>query len=167
MIITQLKKEFDRRVYEEGVERIKKTLNMLSSEEVWYAPNQASNSVGVLCLHLCGNVTQWIGTGIGRAPDIRTRDKEFAPEVRPSKEELIAKLEALKPITDQAFSTVVNDAQLSDRRSVQGYDESVLAIIVHVIEHFSYHVGQIAIITKHLKGQDLGFYAGQDLNAKS
>jgi len=36
-----------------------------------------------------------------------------------------------------------------------------------VIEHFSYHTGQIAIIAKYLKNVDLGFYAGQDLNVKN
>jgi len=42
-----------------------------------------------------------------------------------------------------------------------------LAIIVHVTEHFSYHVGQIALLTKLMVGEDLGFYADLDLNIKN
>jgi len=166
-ILSLLKTEFDRRVYEEGVARIIKVIGLLSDEQLWYTPNHASNSVGVLVLHLCGNVTQWIGSGIGEIADHRTRDLEFAPEVKPSREELIRHLKLLHPITDRAFSTLVNDDDLLSPRSVQGFDETVLQIIVHVIEHFSYHVGQIALIAKHLKGEDLGFYADLDLNIKS
>lgn len=162
-IIHTLKEEFDRRVYEEGVERIKKVCGLLSEEELWYTPNDASNSIGVLILHLCGNVTQWIGSGIGNMTDQRERGLEFAPEHRPPKELLLAKLSSLPAVTDLAFATVVNDAQLLDPRKVQGFNETTLSIIVHVIEHFSYHVGQIALIAKYLKGRDLGFYADMDL----
>ncbi len=166
-VLISVKREFDRRIYEEGVARIIKTTGLLSDEELWYTPNDVSNSVGVLVLHLCGNVTQWIGSGIGRDADKRTRDLEFNPEMKPSHEELIKNLKKLQPITDRAFSTLVNDQDLLSPRSVQGFDESVMSIIIHVIEHFSYHVGQIATITKYLKGQDLGFYEDLDLNVKS
>jgi len=157
-VLISIKREFDRRVYKEGVARIIKTTGLLTNEELWYTPNKASNSVGVLVLHLCGNVTQWIGSGIGRDADKRTRDLEFNPDVKPSREELIKSLNMLHAITDRAFSTLVNDQDLLSPRRVQGFDESVMSIIIHVIEHFSYHVGQIASITKYLKGQDLGFY---------
>jgi len=163
-IISALKEEFDRRVYEEGVVRIIKVLGLLSEEETWYAPNSASNSVGVLVLHLCGNVTQWAGAGIGGFQDKRERDLEFNPEVKPCREELIRDLKVLHPLTNRAFSTLVNDGELLAPRKVQGFDETVLSIIVHVIEHFSYHVGQIALIAKHLKGEDLGFYDDFDLS---
>jgi len=163
-ILTALKQEFDRRVYEEGVARIIKVIGLLSDEDIWYVPNSASNSVGILVLHLCGNVTQWVGAGIGGIQDKRERKLEFAPEVKPCREELIRDLKILHPLTNRAFSTLLNDNDLMSPRNVQGFDETVLSIIVHVIEHFSYHVGQIALIAKHLKGQDLGFYADMDLS---
>ena len=46
---------------------------------------------------------------------------------------------------------------------VQGFQESGVAIVVHVVEHFSYHVGQITLHTKLLLDVDTGYYAGQDL----
>ena len=30
--------------------------------------------------------------------------------------------------------------------------------MLHVVEHFSYHTGQIIFATKHVTGEDLGFY---------
>ena len=51
-------------------------------------------------------------------------------------------------------------------RNVQGYQESGLSILVHVTEHFSYHVGQMTYIVKMLKNMDMAYYAGHDLNTK-
>jgi uncharacterized damage-inducible protein DinB len=35
--------------------------------------------------------------------------------------------------------------------------------VLHAVEHFSYHVGQLAFWVKFLTHQDLGFYEGIDL----
>ena len=166
-ILQIVKDQFNLRVYEEGIERINKVLALLSEEEVWYRPNDAANSVGNLVLHLCGNVTQWIGSGVGGQVDQRVRDAEFDPSSQISKEELMKKLQDLRLITDRALSTIVSEDQLIDQIRVQGFEETVLSILIHVTEHFSYHVGQIAIIAKYQKGLDLGFYADMDLNVKN
>lgn len=159
-----LKAQFELRIYKEGVWRIEKVLRMLSVEEIWYSHNATSNSIGHLVLHLCGNVTQWIGSGIGSQVDGRTRDWEFATTERFNHEELIGRLNALRPITDAAMAQIASDDDLKRSLSIQGFEETVLGVMVHVIEHFSYHTGQIAIMAKVLKGQDLGFYADMNLN---
>lgn len=166
-ILQIVKDQFNLRVYAEGVERIKKVLTLLSEEEVWYRPNNAANSVGNLVLHLCGNVTQWIGSGVGGQADQRERDAEFDTKSQVSKDQLIKKLQELRAITDKALATIESESQLTEERMVQGFEETVLSILIHVTEHFSYHVGQIAIIAKYQKGQDLGFYADMDLNVKN
>ena len=52
-------------------------LDMLTDEDVWWRMNEASNSIGNLVLHLCGNARQWIVAGVGGASDIRKRQTEF------------------------------------------------------------------------------------------
>lgn len=165
-IATALKSEFNRRVFEEGVVRIELVLSRLDETDVWYRPNTAANSIGHLILHLCGNVTQWIGSGIGNLKDLRERDMEFTTTEQIDKDLLVRKLHALRGVTDEALARINSDEDLLLPRIVQGYDETILSILVHVTEHFSYHTGQIAVIAKYLKGKDLGFYEGQDLNAK-
>src|SRR5437867_7915143 len=64
--------------FEKYLPRIVDCLELLSEEEIWWRPNEASNSAGNLVLHLCGNVRQWIISGLGGEPDTRERDKEFA-----------------------------------------------------------------------------------------
>ena len=58
----------------------------------------------------------------------------------------------------------LSPADLISVYPVQGFQESGLSILVHVIEHFSYHVGQIAYFVKARKGTDLGFYRGVRLS---
>jgi len=61
----------------------------------------------------------------------------------------------------------VNPSALLEKRPVQIYEESGLSILVHVVEHFSYHTGQITYYVKTRKGVDTGYYAGQDLECPS
>jgi len=63
---------------QENPPRIKNCLERLSETEVWQKPNEASNSIGNLILHLCGNITQYIIASLGNTEDQRTRDLEFS-----------------------------------------------------------------------------------------
>ena len=151
---------------EENTPRVEKCLAELTEAEVWQRPNLASNSIGNLILHLCGNITQYAISSLGNLPDARNRDAEFAAMGGFSKAELLEKLRAT---VRQAVRTIrqASDAELLHVRSVQGFNMSGIGIIVHVCEHYSYHTGQIAFWTKLLKDKDLGFYAGLDLNVKN
>ena len=47
---------------------------------------------------------------------------------------------------------------------MQGFEFSGLGAVLHAVEHFSYHVGQIAFWVKQLCEEDLGFYRDHNLN---
>ena len=49
-------------------------------------------------------------------------------------------------------------ARPSGGSHVQGFDESGLSILVNVVEHFSYHVGEITWVVKSSKAVDLRYY---------
>lgn len=155
--------QFNLRIYEESVARIFKVLELIDEDEVWFQLNVQTNSVGTLIVHLCGNVTQWIGSGIGKATDGRKREEEFSEQKHYSKQELKEKLLDLKSVTDKALVRLSNE-NLLEECEIQGFRESQLSILIHVIEHFSYHTGQIAYIAKSLLNKDLGFYQGINLN---
>lgn len=150
---------------EENTPRIEKCLHELTEEEVWQRPNPSSNSVGNLILHLCGNITQYVISSLGGKPDLRERDAEFSATGGLSKQALIDKLKAT---VDGAVQVIQNisDEELLRVRAVQAYEFSGAGNIIHVVEHYSYHTGQIAFWTKLLKNKDLGFFAGVDLNQK-
>ena len=57
--------------------RLRGCVESLTDEQVWWRPNQASNSIGNLILHLNGNVRQWLVASFNRQEDSRNRPAEF------------------------------------------------------------------------------------------
>ncbi|MGH7626964.1 MAG: DinB family protein [Gemmatimonadaceae bacterium] len=129
----------------------------LADDDIWWRPNEASNSIGNLLLHLSGNVRQWIVSGVGGAPDVRDRPREFAERTEISGAELMAALTATVQEAEQVLANIAPDALL-EVRHVQGKDVTILEAVYHVVEHFSMHTGQITYITKLRTGDDLGFH---------
>ena len=150
----------------ENTERIEKCLEALDEEDLWKKPNSTLNSVGNLILHLCGNIGQYIIASLGGNPDTRVRDEEFSASGGRTKAELLAQLKA----TTESAKAIISRQEagsLTRSRHVQAYQLTGTGIILHVVEHYSYHTGQIAFWTKLLKEKDLGFYAGINLNQKN
>lgn len=146
--------------------RIKTCLESLSETEVWLKPNENSNSIANLILHLCGNITQYVISGLGGLADNRERSLEFTRHGGLN----ISELNSLLKKTSDNSIEIINTLGIEDLLkiySVQGSDISGIAILIHVTEHFSYHTGQIVSLTKALKNIDTGFYKGMDLNKKN
>ncbi len=157
--------EIHRRLFDEGIPRLKKCLHLLKEDQLTFRPNENTVSVGNLVLHLCGNVRQWVLSGVGGQQDNRVRDREFTAYSSFDKMELIAQLDELqKEVEDCLHQVTVEDLIRPIR--VQGFDETVLSALTHVVEHFSYHVGQATYITKMLQDVDTAYYGNVDLNQK-
>ncbi|HEU5219661.1 MAG TPA: DUF1572 family protein [Gemmatimonadales bacterium] len=137
--------------------KILAAVDELSDQDLWWRPNETSNSAANLILHLSGNVRQWIVSGVGGAPDRRERDLEFSRRDPMPRVELTG---LLRDTIRDAVAVIgaVRPSALGDRRSIQGREVTVLEAIYHVVEHFSTHVGQIVMIAKQRAGRDLGFY---------
>ena len=158
MSVEQLLLGFASRKLRQFEERIEVCVGKLTNDQIWSRAGENSNSAGNLCLHLAGNVRQWIIHGIGGAADVRTRDAEFAARGGIPREELLARL---RQIVDQACRTLdaLPPARLLATVTPQNYQVTVAEAILHVVEHFAEHTGQIILLTKALTGEDLGFYA--------
>lgn len=150
---------------EENLEKIRKSLQLLNNEEVWWKPNANVNSIGNQLIHLSGNIRQYVIATLGDTPDIRQRDEEFRINEGLTKEELFRLLDEVVQVAIRQMKTIPKENMLKVY-SVQAYQMSTVRILIHVVEHFSYHTGQIALMTKLIKNVDLGFYAGVDLNKK-
>jgi uncharacterized damage-inducible protein DinB len=137
--------------------KIRVAVEGLSDADLWWRPNDASNSVGNLLLHLAGNIRQWIVSGVGGAPDQRNRASEFARRDPLPREELLALLTEAVLEADAVIART-DPAALGDRRPIQGREVSVLQAIYHVVEHLALHAGQILYIAKLRGAKDLGFY---------
>jgi len=137
--------------------RMRGCVESLTDEQVWWRPNDSSNSIGNLMLHLNGNVRQWLVAPFDGSEDRRDRPAEFAERRTIPAAALVDALGG----TIQRAADVLSRLTASDLRKtlhIQGYTVTGLDAVYQVVEHFGLHYGQIVYITKSLLGADLGFY---------
>lgn len=146
-----------RSLLQDYLAKIERCLGLLNDEQIWWRANPESNSIGNLLLHLSGNVRQWIVVGLGGAPDTRDRDAEFAQREVVSQTDLLARLTQTLHEADATLAAF-DPEQLLQKFRIQGLEVPALEAILHVVEHFSMHTGQIILLTKLLTATDLHFY---------
>src|SRR5262245_541085 len=159
------------RLLEDYFFKIASAVEAVDDEQIWRRPNESSNSVGNLLLHLSGNVRQWIVSGAGGAEDTRDRAGEFTARGSVSKTELIDLVKATLDEADAVMTKIEgecaaanSDAPLQRKCTPQAYEVTVFDAIFHVVEHFSYHTGQIIFAAKWLTEGRVSFYDDRRLN---
>lgn len=141
--------------------KIRAALRSIPADHLWWRPNPSANSAGNLVLHLCGNLRQWVISGIGGTPDVRARDAEFAARDGHTHETLLAQLDTTCAEAVEVIGRLDADA-LDAVRTIQGRETSVFSALYHVVEHFSGHTGQIIYLAKQLAPGSVQFYDDTD-----
>jgi uncharacterized damage-inducible protein DinB len=142
---------------EDYLPKLREFTALISEEDVWWRPNRASNSVGNLLLHMSGSLRQWIVGGVGGESNERDRDSEFSAKEGPSLAELMELVETTAAAVDRTLAQL-GESSLKDRITVQRFSVTRLHAVYHAIEHFGYHLGQIAYVAKLRKGEDLSIF---------
>jgi len=129
----------------------------VDSNWLWRPMNQYISSVGVQIQHLSGNLNQYMVVNLNGSADLRDRPLEFIPSPELGITELLAEL-----------NKHLNSAKVAIKKApcgvwtevyqVQNFQMTRLEACIHGVEHLNYHLGQIALIIKYHKPQDLGFY---------
>jgi hypothetical protein len=129
-------------------------LNIVSEEDLWWRPNEESNSIGNLLLHVQGSLSQWILAGIAGMKIHRERHQEFGERSALSKEDLSSKLNSTMHDVDQAIAEI-DPSHLTNKMQIAGKEVSWMFAIYLMVQHVSTHTGQIILITKSRLGKDL------------
>ncbi|MEX0702080.1 MAG: DinB family protein [Planctomycetales bacterium] len=144
----------------DAVVQIEKCLALLTLEQIWRRPNEVSNAIGNLVIHLNGNVKLWINKSLGGDPFERDRAAEFAHRDPLPAEKILGELRTTVERAQQVIAGL-HAEHLARRVTIQGYDVTQLEAVFHVVEHFSLHTGQIVYATKLHTNQDLSQYDAQ------
>lgn len=158
ILLIEIREELKLRICIEGIPRIKKCISLLSEDEVWKIFNNEIPSIGNLILHLNGNVRQWFLDGFCGISFTRYREKEFNVSKSPTKSELLVLLSSLSIDIEYNIHKISYDLLIRKKTIQNHFFVSGYSIINHITEHFSYHTGQIATLTKLCINSDLGFY---------
>lgn len=155
-----------RALIEEHWPRLRECVCSLTEEQLWWRPNEASNSIGNLLLHLNGNIGQWIVASFNRTESARNRPAEFSEHGPAPVAGLLARLAATLEEAGAVLARLTA-ADLEATFEIQGYTVTGLYAVFHAVEHFAMHYGQIAYITKTLANRDLGFWRELDKTGRA
>ena len=128
--------------------KIEACLDLLTEADVWWRPNEQSNSIGNLVLHLEGSTRKWILNVVAGRNLPRDRDAEFAERGPIEKSVLLARLASTMAEVDRVLATLDKSTLLEQRQSGKDENVTVLWAVMHALEHFAMHTGQIILITK-------------------
>lgn len=137
--------------------KLRLCVNALPRNAVWARPNETSNSIGNLLVHLTGNVTEWILGGVGGRAVKRYRAGEFEQKDGADGDALLDNLEKVLQEADAVLAGLTEE-DLKRSIVIQARDTNVLGAIYHVVEHFAMHTGQIVLMTKIYAPGKIQFY---------
>jgi uncharacterized damage-inducible protein DinB len=122
----------------------------LSEEQLWWRPNEKSNSVGNLVLHVSGSMRHYLSRAIGGIEYERNRAAEFDERGPVAKLELVAIFDETIRQAIEVFDSF-DTSRLYDATEEPNYYPAVLDQLLGVAMHLATHAGQILYITKMLK----------------
>ncbi len=141
-----------------------RTFVQLSEEEIRWQPGEESNSIAIIVNHMVGNMlSRWTDflTADGEK-EWRNRDMEFESVIK-NKAQLMARWEQGWDCLFQALDAV-NEDNFDTTVYIRNQGHSVMEAINRQLAHYSYHVGQIILLGKIIKGdqwQSLSIPKGQ------
>lgn len=125
--------------------RLKSEIEQYKNESnLWLIEKEISNSAGNLCLHLIGNLNTFIGGELGKTGYVRDRPLEFSQKNVP-RTELIQKIEETIEVIKHGIDSL-NASDLDKDyplvKVVEG-GSSIGFMLIHLLGHLTYHLGQI------------------------
>lgn len=131
-------------------EQIRACVSALNDQQIWWRPNDVSNSIGNLVLHLAGSTRYYIGHVVGNSDFVRDRDAEFAERREIPKGELLARLDAAVAEADTVLSEF-DPNRLLEPTARTPKPSTYLEVIGLQLVHYATHTGQILFATKLLR----------------
>ena len=127
----------------------------LRDEDFFLQLDDEANSIAILIKHLAGNMrSRFLDflSSDGEKPD-RNRDQEFVLDPRPSRPELMRWWEAGWKYVFDAI-TPLQPEDLAREVTIRHEPHTVLQAIHRQVAHYAYHVGQIVLLAKHIRGAE-------------
>jgi uncharacterized damage-inducible protein DinB len=130
--------------------QVRACLEALTDDQVWWRPNEGSNSVGNLVLHLCGSTRHFLGRAVGGTDYVRDRPAEFAERGPLAKGELRRVLDETVAETERVL-LALDPGRLREVSSRVDPPQTIAALLLRTAYHWAAHTGQIVYAAKLLK----------------
>ncbi len=131
-------------IFERDINKLRDEISLYKSESaLWKIDGEIKNCGGNLCLHLIGNLREFIGRILGGVEYKRDREKEFSLK-GVSRSELLEGIDKAKEAVAAALQKLHDDdfkkiypVDVAKKNMTTGF------FLVSLIAHLNYHVGQI------------------------
>jgi len=132
-----------------------KTLSQLSDEQLFWKPNEQSNSIAIIIQHLSGNMlSRWTDfLNSDGEKDWRDRDAEFIEDSLKTRVELENEWERGWRVLYSAIDNLSDD-DLEKTVFIRHEPQLVVQAINRQLAHYPYHIGQMAFIGKMLLAEN-------------
>src|SRR5437773_7443668 len=117
-------------------------LDKVTDDQIWWRPNQKSNSIGNLVLHLTGSLNHYLNRNIGGMSFDRDRDAEFAARGPMPKTELLSLFDQMVASAGKTFDRISPESLTAPSTDPERYS-FLIEDLINVTTHLSNHVGQI------------------------
>jgi len=131
--------------------QIRAAIAPLSEEQLWWRPNESSNAIGNIVLHLTGSLNHFLNRNLGALDFTRDRPAEFAERRALSKAELLAQFDAMVAEAERTFDALTPE-RLGDASPEPTMHSLVAEDLINIAVHLSAHAGQILWIAKMFDG---------------
>jgi uncharacterized damage-inducible protein DinB len=130
--------------------QIRAAVEALDDDQIWWRPNETSNSIGNLVLHLSGSLNHYLNRGYGGLECTRDRDGEFAERRHVPRAELMATFDAMVANAEKTFERLTPE-RLTEPAAESKQYATVAEELISINSHIANHTGQIVWIAKALK----------------
>lgn len=130
--------------------QVRAAVDALDDEQLWWRPNETSNSIGNLILHLSGSLNLYLNRNLGGIEYERDRAAEFAERRHIPRAELLATFDGMVANAEKTFERLTPE-RLSEPTTDPKLYTLVAEELINIAVHVATHTGQIVWIAKGLK----------------
>lgn len=124
-------------------------VDSLTDEQIWWRPNERSNAIGNLIVHLAGSLDHYLNRGIGDYAYERDRDAEFAQRGGMTKAAVLERFDAMIGRAETTLARLEPARLIGPSADPERY-QFLIDDLVNITTHLANHVGQIVWIAKML-----------------
>lgn len=130
--------------------QIRKSVEPLSDEQFWWRPNESSNSIANIVIHLTGSLNHFLNHRFGNLDFKRDREAEFTTRDRAPKAEVMAAFEEMLANAEKTFDSI-SPARLAEPSTEPKLNRYVFEDLLNIAVHVANHAGQIVWIVKSMQ----------------
>ena len=127
--------------------QIGQCLDVITEADLWWRPDEKSNALGNILLHLIGSNRLYVGYGVGARSIERDRASEFTARGNPGRAAIVDAWNETVTMMREVLDGL-SPSQLMETTDRTGKTATIASILLHASHHTAAHMGQVVWITK-------------------